>query len=54
MPLLTDNAQFDERLTGGESIMILGLRSILCVPILVKERLIGLVYVDNRLHVGLV
>ncbi|GAB4427389.1 MAG: hypothetical protein Kow00106_23240 [Anaerolineae bacterium] len=52
-PLLTDNAQFDERFTRGDSIMILGLRSILCVPILVKERLIGLVYVDNRLQAGL-
>ncbi len=52
-PLLTDNAQRDDRLTGGQSIMLLGLRSILCVPILVKERLIGLVYVDNRLHSGI-
>ncbi len=52
-PLLTDNAQYDERFRRGESIMVLGLRSILCVPILVKERLIGLVYVDNRLHAGL-
>ncbi len=52
-PLLTDNAQRDDRLAGGASIMLLGLRSILCVPILVKERLIGLVYVDNRLHVGI-
>lgn len=52
-PLLTDNAQFDERFTRGESIMVLGLRSILCVPILIKERMIGLVYVDNRLHIGL-
>ncbi len=52
-PLLTDNAQYDDRFTKGESIMILGLRSILCVPIMVKERFIGLVYVDNRLHVGL-
>lgn len=51
--LLTDNAQFDERFTRGESIMILGLRSILCVPILVKTRMIGLIYVDNRLQVGL-
>ena len=33
--------------------MVLGLRSILCVPILVKERLIGLIYVDNRLQSGL-
>jgi len=52
-PLLTDNAQYDERFTRGDSIMILGLRSILCVPILVKDRLIGLVYVDNYLHSGL-
>jgi sigma-B regulation protein RsbU (phosphoserine phosphatase) len=52
-PLLTDNAQFDNRFARGESIMMLGLRSILCVPIMVKERLIGLVYVDNRLQSGL-
>lgn len=52
-PLLTDNAQFDERFTRGQSIMVLGLRSILCVPILVKSRLIGLIYVDNRLQAGL-
>ena len=52
-PLLTDNAQFDDRFTRGESIMVLGLRSILCVPIMIKDRLIGLVYVDNRLQSGL-
>ncbi|NLX08457.1 MAG: SpoIIE family protein phosphatase [Chloroflexi bacterium] len=52
-PLLTDNAQFDPRFQRGESIMVLGLRSILCVPILVKDRLLGLVYVDNRLQAGL-
>src|SRR5690606_12244750 len=52
-PLLTDDAQFDERFTSGQSIMVLGLRSILCVPILVKERLIGLIYVDNRRQSGL-
>mgnify|MGYP005851837289 CR=1 FL=1 len=52
-PLLTDNAQFDKRFTRGESIMVLGLRSILCVPILVRGRMIGVVYVDNRLQAGL-
>ncbi|MBN1203256.1 MAG: SpoIIE family protein phosphatase [Anaerolineae bacterium] len=52
-PLLTDNAQYDDRLAGGQSIMVLGLRSILCVPIMIKERLIGLVYVDNRLQSGI-
>jgi phosphoserine phosphatase RsbU/P len=52
-PLLTDNAQFDERFKKGESIMVLGLRSILCVPITVKDRLTGLVYVDNRVASGI-
>lgn len=52
-PILTDNAQGDARFSGGESIMVLGLRSIMCVPILVKDRLIGLVYVDNRLQAGM-
>lgn len=52
-PLLTDNAQFDERFTSGQSIMVLGLRSILCVPITARGRLSGLVYVDNRLQSGL-
>ncbi|HEX3049920.1 MAG TPA: GAF domain-containing SpoIIE family protein phosphatase [Aggregatilineaceae bacterium] len=51
--LLTDNAQFDARFASGQSIMLLGLRSILCVPIMIKEMLIGLVYVDNRLQAGL-
>ncbi len=51
-PLLTDNAQFDERIAMGKSIVALGLRSILCVPIYVKDRMIGLVYVDNRLQAG--
>ncbi|NDJ85097.1 MAG: SpoIIE family protein phosphatase [Chloroflexi bacterium] len=51
-PLLTLNAQYDKRL-GGQSIVAKGLRSILCVPILVRQRLIGLVYVDNRLKAGI-
>jgi sigma-B regulation protein RsbU (phosphoserine phosphatase) len=52
-PLLTDNAQYDQRFTPGQSIVMMGLRSILCVPIMVKDQLIGLVYVDNRLQAGL-
>lgn len=51
-PLLTINAQSDERL-GGESIVTKGLMSILCVPITRREQLIGLVYLDNRLRTGL-
>lgn len=47
-PLLTSNAQYDERLSGRDSIVIKGLRSVLCVPLVVKGRFIGLVYVDNQ------
>jgi sigma-B regulation protein RsbU (phosphoserine phosphatase) len=51
-PLLTSNAEHDPRFKAGQSIVALGLRSILCVPINVKGRLIGLVYVDNSLKAG--
>jgi sigma-B regulation protein RsbU (phosphoserine phosphatase) len=52
-PVLTDNAIEDARFSGMQSIQIKGLRSILCVPLQVKERTIGLVYVDNRLQTGI-
>jgi sigma-B regulation protein RsbU (phosphoserine phosphatase) len=51
-PMLTSNAQSDERLGMRSSIVDLGLRSILCVPLLLKGRPVGLVYVDNRLQAG--
>ncbi len=51
-PLLTFNAEYDDRLEGGSSIVAKGLRSILCVPITVRDRMIGLVYLDNRLKAG--
>jgi sigma-B regulation protein RsbU (phosphoserine phosphatase) len=51
-PLLTNNAQFDDRYTPGASIIMRGLRAILCAPMLVKDRLIGVVYVDTSLRTG--
>lgn len=52
-PLLTSNAEYDPNLPDAQSIIRKGLRSILCVPILIRDRLIGLVYVDNRLRAGM-
>lgn len=51
-PLLTNNAQFDERYQAGQSIIMRGLRAIMCAPMLVKGRLIGVVYVDTSLRSG--
>ncbi len=51
-PLLTNNAQFDDRYQAGQSIIMRGLRAIMCAPMLVKGRLIGVVYVDTSLRHG--
>jgi len=50
--LLTNNAQFDQRLAGGQSIIMRGLRAILCAPMMVKDRLVGVVYVDTSMRTG--
>ena len=52
-PVLTTNAQQDPRFDDQESIISLSLRSILCVPLIIKEESIGLIYADNRLREGL-
>ena len=52
-PLITTNAQEDQRFMGQESIVAFNLRSILCVPLKVKNELIGVIYVDNRIRTGI-
>jgi PAS domain S-box-containing protein len=52
-PLVTMNAQDDQRLMGRESIVSFNLRSILCVPLKVKNELIGVIYTDNRARSGI-
>jgi len=51
--ILTTNAQEDPRLSGQESIVAFNLRSILCVPLKVKNELIGVIYADNRIRSGI-
>ena len=51
-PLLTNNAQFDIRFKAGQSIIMKGLRAILCAPMTVKDRLVGVVYVDTSIRTG--
>lgn len=52
-PILTTNAQADARFDSQESIIAYKLRSILCVPLKVKDRLTGVIYADNRIQTGL-
>ena len=52
-PVLTTNAQNDPRFDQRMSVAAYQLRSILCVPLKIREELIGVVYVDNRAHIGI-
>lgn len=52
-PVLTSDAQVDDRFAMRHSIVDLGLRSILCVPLKVKDEVLGVVYVDSRLQAGI-
>jgi len=52
-PVVTTNAQADPRFQAQESVVSYSLRSILCVPLRVKEEVIGVMYADNRIKAGL-
>ncbi len=51
-PLLTNNAMFDNRINPGQSIIMRGLRAILCAPMMVQDRLVGVIYVDTSMRAG--
>jgi signal transduction histidine kinase len=51
-PILTTNAQVDPRFRRSESIIAYGMRSILCAPLLDGERVLGVIYLDNRAQAG--
>lgn len=51
--ILTTNAQEDPRFLKQESVITHNLRSIMCVPLQVKDDLIGVVYADNRVRSGI-
>jgi HD-GYP domain-containing protein (c-di-GMP phosphodiesterase class II) len=52
-PILTTNALDDPRFSAQESVVAYNLRSIVCVPLKAKDRLIGVLYADSRLKAGL-
>ncbi|MCA9965960.1 MAG: GAF domain-containing protein [Anaerolineales bacterium] len=46
--LVLSNAMSDPRFHQAESVMILRLRSIMCVPLIRQKEVIGAIYVENR------
>ncbi|MFH1551034.1 MAG: sigma 54-interacting transcriptional regulator [Planctomycetota bacterium] len=51
-PVITDNASEDRRFDGSVSVHGLNLRSIICLPLKARDKVIGLVYLDNRFEMG--
>lgn len=45
--VLTSDARQDPRFTGSQSILLGDIRSVMCVPLLFREQLHGLIYVEN-------
>ena len=52
-PVVTLNAQSDPRFASQESIISYNLRSILCVPLKMKDTITGVIYADNRIASGI-
>ncbi|PJF30433.1 MAG: hypothetical protein CUN51_07890 [Candidatus Thermofonsia Clade 1 bacterium] len=52
VPIVTTDAGSDERFDAQQSVIRHGLRSIICVPLLLKERVTGVIYADNRIKSG--
>jgi PAS domain S-box-containing protein len=52
-PVHTTNAQIDPRFSEQESIVAHNLRSILCVPLKVRGKLMGVIYTDDRVRAGM-
>ena len=51
--IITYDAQTNSRFNMRQSVMLLGLRSVLCVPLVIKNSILGVIYVDNRLQAGI-
>ncbi len=51
--ILTSDAQEDPRFEGEKSVVVHNLRSIMCAPLKLKEKIIGVVLVDSRVRSNL-
>jgi K+-sensing histidine kinase KdpD len=51
-PILTMDAMDDTRFSQRDSVVVSGLRSVLCVPITSKDKILGVIHLDNRWKSG--
>lgn len=47
--ILTSDAKIDPRFKGGESIILYGIRSAMCVPLWKMDDVLGIIYVDSQI-----
>lgn len=52
-PIITNNAATDARFQAGSSIIMRGLRSVIAVPLMVNDEVVGVIYGDNPIKKGL-
>ncbi len=48
--VVTNDAQTDPRFTGSDSVFFYALRSVICAPLKARGSVIGVLYIDNRVH----
>lgn len=53
IPVVTNNAELDKRYETTASVIGYALRSILCVPLMLRGEVTGVIYADNRIKQGL-
>jgi signal transduction histidine kinase len=51
--IVTTNAQEDPRFAQGESVKLYGLRSVMAAPLVARGRILGALYVDNKIKTAL-
>lgn len=52
-PIVATNAADDTRFQDMKSVVQHGLRSVLCIPLSLRERIVGVLYADNRIEQGI-
>jgi HD-GYP domain-containing protein (c-di-GMP phosphodiesterase class II) len=51
-PMLIKDATLDERFSLSESVVYKGIRSVICLPVVVQGKIAGIIYLHNRPHLS--